>query len=118
MTRQVFVLWSSVAMVAAGVAGHEVQAQEAGRSAPMTEEVVVTGSRIQRQDLDGVGPVTVISADDIAARGITSTETLLQSLSASAGLVATRRVRTGPEQAGARRRSTCVASESVARWSC
>ena len=49
------------------------------------EEVTVTGSRIKRQDLDGVGPVTVLDAANIEARGVTSTETLLQSLSASAG---------------------------------
>lgn len=85
MKKQVSIWWSSVAMVAAGFAGSEAWAQDAGRAAASVEEVVVTGSRIQRQDLDSVGPVTVISAEDIAARGITSTETLLQSLSASAG---------------------------------
>jgi hypothetical protein len=49
------------------------------------EDVVVTGSRIKRQDLEGVGPVTVFTAQDIEATGITSTETLLQRFSASAG---------------------------------
>lgn len=58
-------------------------AQETG--ARTTEEVLVTGSRIKRQDLDSVGPVTVLDAADIAARGVTSTETLLQQLPASAG---------------------------------
>ena len=55
------------------------------KSAASIEEVTVTGSRIKRQDLDGVGPVTVVNAAEIEARGITSTETLLQTLSASAG---------------------------------
>lgn len=49
------------------------------------ENVVVTGSRIKRQDLKSVGPVTVLNASDIAARGITSTDVLLQELPASAG---------------------------------
>ena len=49
------------------------------------EEVQVTGSRIKRQDLEAVGPVTVFSSQDIEVTGITSTETLLQRFSASAG---------------------------------
>ena len=49
------------------------------------EEVQVTGSRIKRQDLEAVGPVTVFDSAVIAATGITSTETLLQRFSASAG---------------------------------
>lgn len=54
-------------------------------SSPEIGEVVVTGSRIKRQDVEGVGPVTVFDAQAIAATGITSTETLLQRFSASAG---------------------------------
>lgn len=49
-------------------------------------EVLVTGSRIKRADLDGVGPVTMIDREAIAASGVTSTETLLQRMSASAGV--------------------------------
>ncbi len=49
------------------------------------EEVQVTGSRIKRADLEAVGPVTVFDSQDIAATGVTSTETLLQRFSASAG---------------------------------
>ncbi len=54
-------------------------------SAGSLEEIQVTGSRIKRQDLEGVGPVTVFDAQAIAATGVTSTETLLQRFSASAG---------------------------------
>jgi len=61
-------------------------AQDApGSSASDISEVTVTGSRIKRQDLDSVGPVTVFDAQAIAATGVTSTETLLQRFSASAG---------------------------------
>jgi outer membrane receptor protein involved in Fe transport len=57
----------------------------AQQSSAALEEVQVTGSRIKRQDLEGVGPVTVFDAQDIANTGVTSTETLLQRFSASAG---------------------------------
>lgn len=48
-------------------------------------EVVVTGSRIRRQDLAGVGPATVVSAEQIENTGITNIETVLQRLPANAG---------------------------------
>ncbi|GMU68354.1 MAG: hypothetical protein AMXMBFR37_06870 [Steroidobacteraceae bacterium] len=49
------------------------------------EEVVMVGTRIKRQDVNSVGPVTVMTSEDIAATGVTSTETLLQRMSVSAG---------------------------------
>jgi outer membrane receptor protein involved in Fe transport len=49
------------------------------------DEVVVTGSRIPRADIEGVGPVTVVGQKEIAASGITNVETLLQRLPAAAG---------------------------------
>jgi len=49
------------------------------------EEVVVTGSRIKRKDLTGVGPVTVLSEAAIEATGVTSLEVLLQRLPSAAG---------------------------------
>jgi iron complex outermembrane receptor protein len=61
------------------------QNSRAQAPASTLEEVEVTGSRIKRQDLEGVGPVTVFDAQDIEATGITSTEALLQRFSASAG---------------------------------
>lgn len=48
-------------------------------------EVVVTGSRIKREDITGVGPATVVSMEQIANTGVTNVETLLQRLPASAG---------------------------------
>jgi iron complex outermembrane receptor protein len=53
---------------------------------PGLSEVTVTGSRIRRQDLDSVGPVTVLDSAAIAATGAVSTEVLLQRMSASAGV--------------------------------
>lgn len=48
-------------------------------------EVVVTGSRIKREDISGVGPATVVSMEQIANTGVTNVEMLLQRLPASAG---------------------------------
>lgn len=58
-------------------------AQESPESA--IEEVVVTGSHIARGDLNSVGPVTIMTAPEIAATGVTSLEVLLQRLPSSAG---------------------------------
>lgn len=61
-----------------------VAADEAAQS-ETSGEVVVTGSRIRRQDLAGVGPATVVSAEQIENTGITNIETVLQRLPANAG---------------------------------
>ena len=49
------------------------------------EDVVVTGSRIRRADIVGVGPATVVTAESIANTGIVNVETVLQRLPANAG---------------------------------
>ncbi|MDQ8757392.1 TonB-dependent receptor [Sphingosinicella sp. LHD-64] len=48
-------------------------------------DIVITGSRIRRQDLAGVGPATVISAEQIENTGLVNIETVLQRLPANAG---------------------------------
>lgn len=47
-------------------------------------EVVVTGSRIKRTDITGVGPATVVTEEAIARTGVANVETILQRLPASA----------------------------------
>lgn len=47
--------------------------------------IIVTGSRIRRQDLAGVGPATVVSAEQIENTGVVNIETVLQRLPANAG---------------------------------
>lgn len=42
------------------------------------ERVEVTGSRIRRTDMEGVAPVTVITAEDLEQSGFTSMEDMLQ----------------------------------------
>lgn len=44
------------------------------------DEIVVTGSRIQRKDADSVGPVLTLTAEDIKNSGATSIGDLLQKL--------------------------------------
>lgn len=69
------------AMATASFGGWAAQAQEASN----VEEVVVTGTRIKRQDISGVGPATVISQEQVERSGVNNVETLLQRLPASAG---------------------------------
>ncbi|WP_372940802.1 TonB-dependent receptor plug domain-containing protein [Shewanella sp.] len=49
------------------------------------ERIEVTGSRIQRQDMETASPVTVISAESIRAEGFTSVDELLQAQTSMAG---------------------------------
>ena len=51
-------------------------AQEAGE----VSEVVVTGSRIPQPNLTSASPVTVLGAQDVATRGVTRTEDLVNQL--------------------------------------
>ena len=70
------------ALLTTAMVGGQAFAQSAERD---VEEVVVTGSRIKRVDISGVGPATVVNQEQIANTGITNVETLLQRLPASAG---------------------------------
>lgn len=72
------------ACVALGMSGTAAAAQTAADGGEVGE-VVVTGSRIKRADITGVGPATVVTEEAIARTGLTNVETLLQRLPASAG---------------------------------
>lgn len=50
------------------------------------ERIAVTGSRIQRQDMETASPVTVIDASAIKAEGYTSVDEILQAQPAMAGM--------------------------------
>lgn len=75
------------AMIAACFTSAQAQTVAADETAQSetSGEVVVTGSRIRRQDLAGVGPATVVSAEQIENTGIVNMETVLQRLPANAG---------------------------------
>lgn len=49
------------------------------------ESIVVTGSRIRRTDIAGVGPANVVTAETIENTGVVNVETVLQRLPANAG---------------------------------
>ena len=69
-------------------AAETAQAEEpasADAANPNDGEVVVTGSRIRRADLVGVGPATVVTAETIENTGVVNVETVLQRLPANAG---------------------------------
>jgi len=72
------------ALASTAIMGAQAQAQ-AQVAANDVDEVVVTGSRIKRADITGVGPATVVSMEQIANTGVTNVEALLQRLPASAG---------------------------------
>ena len=79
-------LHSVATAIAIALAAPAAFSQQPASTEPSMSEVTVTGSRIRRQDLDGVGPVTVLDREAIAATGATSAEVLLQRMSASAGV--------------------------------
>lgn len=60
--------------------------EEAAKDAlPKVERIEVTGSRIQRQDMETASPVTVIDAAAIRIEGYTSVDQLLQAQTSMAG---------------------------------
>lgn len=61
------------------------QPEVAERAEPTGETIIVTGSRIRRQDLTGVGPATVVTSEAIENTGVVNIETVLQRLPANAG---------------------------------
>ncbi|MDF7776967.1 TonB-dependent receptor [Sphingomonas sp. AOB5] len=70
-------LLASTLLLSAAAAAAPAWAQEA---APAEEELVVTGSRIQRPDLETASPVKLISEDEIAMRQPGTVEELLRDL--------------------------------------
>ncbi|WNO59815.1 TonB-dependent receptor domain-containing protein [Rheinheimera sp. MMS21-TC3] len=60
------------------------QAQETGVE-PRVERIEVTGSRIKRTDLEGVAPVSIITAAEIELSGFSNVEEVLQASVANAG---------------------------------
>ena len=59
-------------------------AQEQGAD-DVIEEIVTTGSRIRRADLDSASPVTVVNREEILATGVTDVGNLIQRLPSMSG---------------------------------
>ena len=87
MNKKGALLCAAMAVVYSTPIAAQSQAKAADETASneALAEVVVTGSRIRRQDLAGVAPATVISAEQIESSGIVNVENLLQRLPANAG---------------------------------
>lgn len=49
------------------------------------EEIITTGSRIKRADIDSASPVTVLGRDDILAAGVTDVGNLIQKMPSMSG---------------------------------
>jgi len=59
-------------------------AQDAGADEPL-EEIITTGSRIKRADLDSASPVTVLQRDDILASGLVDVGNIIQKMPSMSG---------------------------------
>lgn len=62
-----------------------INAHEQTAVTEKVERIEVTGSRIKRTDMEGVAPVTVITAEEIELSGFSNVEELLQASVANAG---------------------------------
>ena len=69
--------------MAVGVAPSAL-AQDDGADQPL-EEIITTGSRIKRADLDSASPVTVLNREDIMAQGITDVGNIIQRMPSMSG---------------------------------
>jgi iron complex outermembrane receptor protein len=58
---------------------------DADAAAETIEEVVVTGSRIARADIDSASPVTILTREEIEATGLTDVGNLLQRMPSMSG---------------------------------
>src|SRR3546814_17106284 len=87
----------------------------AAEDAPNGSDIVVTGSRIRRQDLAGVGPATVVSAEQIENTGLVNIEQVLPRLPAHAGFAGNQRSAywTNNESGRAPRRDRVCQSEQI-----
>lgn len=89
VTALVFMQWSAAQTAADTTATKETKpAAEATQKAAPTqalEEVVVSGSRIKRDNFSSAAPVTIIRNDDTVAAGFTSTAQVLQSSGITGG---------------------------------
>ena len=84
--------WLLMALFVSSTVSQSAFAQE---GEAVIEEIVVTGSRIPRADLDGVAPVTTYSSEDIDRSGATSIGQLLREIPSVAGGAQTTQINNG-----------------------
>lgn len=83
--KSTLLLSAAALTVCAPSAFAQDHADHAGVSQQNTSDIVVTGSRIRRTDLAGVGPATVVSAEQLENTGVVNIENVLQRLPSVAG---------------------------------
>ena len=86
---------AAMGLSAAAVMPQIASAQDEGS----LEEVVVTGSRISRPDLEGANPVTVMQRSEINMMGVNNVGDILRNITASAGAATNTNVNNGGEGA-------------------
>lgn len=77
-------------ITAALLGGLTVAPEVAYAQEKITEEIVVTGSRIRQDPLDAKSPVVTLTAEDIKATGLTSAGDVIQRLTVSGSALNTR----------------------------
>jgi iron complex outermembrane recepter protein len=83
-SRRVFKTTLLSSLISSLVFSVHANAQQTGVDKPV-ERIEVTGSRIKRTDLEGVAPVSVITAEEIELSGFSNVEEVLQASVANAG---------------------------------
>ncbi|WOT06413.1 TonB-dependent receptor [Shewanella youngdeokensis] len=93
------VRFSFIAAAATSVAlsGFAMADDAEGNNADKVERIQVTGSRIQRADMETSSPVTVIDASSIIASGATSIDGVLQNMTASGGAMTNAGINNGSQ---------------------
>ena len=86
---------AAVGMSTAAILPQFANAQEQ----TMLEEVIVTGSRISRPDLEGANPVTVMQREELNMMGVNNVGDILRNITASAGSATNTNVNNGGEGA-------------------
>lgn len=87
LSRSLRLMFSGTVMLGLGVAA-VAQAQTTAE-APSMQRVEITGSSIKRAQAEGALPVQTVTREDIQKMGVTSTEQLLNSISANTQVGAT-----------------------------
>lgn len=83
--KKLTLLASSMSMIFALPTSVLAQQTDTTEAQEKVERIQVTGSRITRADMEGVAPVTVITAEDFEQSGFTTIEDLLQASIGNAG---------------------------------
>ncbi|HUD95752.1 hypothetical protein [Sphingobium sp.] len=85
---------------------------------PAEDTIVVTGSLLRQIDKQGVSPVTTVTAEDLAVRGITTVQQGVQNLAANNGPALTNGFSANGAFAGGAWPCRCAASPPPRRWCC